>query len=252
MADTIKIFETVDELALYFASFLEARIRETPEDTTFSWVLSGGATPALIFRAVALNCRESVDWNKIKVFWGDERCVGPQDEESNFRMARENLLELLPIPWYNIFRIHGENDPAEEAVNYSELFARQVNSYMGIPNADLVTLGLGEDGHTASVFPGGADLFSSHQLFDVSEHPLTKQKRITACVKVINNAKTIIILAPGENKAGMVARILDEQTGWEQLPAAWVRPEKGEKIWLLDRKSASKLKSNTNNEKPID
>ena len=252
MADTIKIFETVDELAFYFASFLEISIRETPDDTTFSWVLSGGNTPKLIFRAVALNCRESIDWNKVKVFWGDERCVGPQDEESNFRMARENLLELLPIPAVNIYRIYGENEPAEEAIRYSELFASHVNSCLGIPNADLVMLGLGEDGHTASVFPGCPDLFNSNKLFEAAEHPDTKQKRITACGKVINHAKTVIILASGENKAGMVTRIIDEQPGFDQLPAAWVRPEKGVKIWLLDRKSAFNLKSNTKNEKQTD
>ena len=241
MANPIKIFDTVEELAQYFASLLATRINETPDGRYFSWVLSGGSTPECVFRKIASSFRGTIDWNKVKVFWGDERCVGPKDKESNYKMARENLLGQIPIPASNIFRIRGEENPAIEVVRYAEQFVRQVKPHHGIPQADFVMLGLGEDGHTASIFPSNIDLFSSDKFFDVAEHPDTGQKRITATGKIINHAKFVVILTTGESKASKVVQIINQLSGWEQLPASHVCPENGELIWMLDQKSASRL-----------
>ena len=241
MAQTIKIFETVEKLAQYFASFLVSQVIETPDHRNFTWVLSGGITPKIIFREIASTCRDNIDWSRLNVFWGDERCVGPEDTESNFKMARENLLGCVPIPASNVFRIHGEADFSGEAERYAGLFKMQVVPVNDIPQVDLIMLGLGEDGHTASIFPATIDLFNSDQIFVSTEHPVTKQKRITVTGKIINHAKMVVIVATGEAKALMVARIINHLPGWDQLPAGRICPDDGELIWLLDKDAASKL-----------
>jgi len=243
MKTSVKIFDTVEELAEYFATLLILHIRETPDDREFSWVLSGGTTPKLVFRKIASNFRDFIPWNKVNIFWGDERCVDPEDDDSNFKMAKESLLDHVPIPPSNYFRIQFEADPATEAGRYAELFRKQVKLYQGIPRADLLMLGLGEDGHTASIFPENLQLFNSDKLFEPTEHPDTRQKRITATGKVINRAKLVVMLVTGEAKASRVAQIINRLKGWDQLPAARVRPENGELIWLLDQKTAFKLKN---------
>jgi 6-phosphogluconolactonase len=243
MGTRIEIFDTVDVLAQYFAALLAQRILETPAGRDFSWVLSGGSTPGTVFSEIASSCRNTIDWSRVNVFWGDERCVDPCDSESNYKMAREKLLTHVPIPSSNIFRIHGEADPAAEAARYSDLFGRHVTPYHGVPQADLIMLGLGEDGHTASIFPSNIELFSSDNLFDVAEHPETAQKRITATGKVINQAKLVVILATGESKAARVDQVINRSEGWDTLPASRVSPENGELIWLLDNKAAARLTS---------
>jgi len=241
MRDQVKIFDTLEELASYFALLLESRIRNKNNDQAFSWMLSGGTTPKSIFKKIAANYKNSIDWNKVKIFWGDERCVSPADDESNYRMARENLLDDIPIPPANVFRIHGESEPEFEARRYSTLFSRHVTADEGIPQADLIMLGLGEDGHTASIFPANIGLFGSNKLFEPSENPLTKQKRITATGKVINNARTVIFLVSGESKAKMLVRIIERKVGWQKLPASLVHPVNGEPLWLLDELAAKQL-----------
>jgi 6-phosphogluconolactonase len=244
MGPLIKIFDTVEELSDYFAAQLALRVRATPEGRTFSWVLSGGTTPKLVFRRIASKFRNAIDWNKVKVFWGDERCVGSEADESNFKMARENLLDFVPISPDSIFRIRGEDDPASEASRYAEVLELHADLQYGIPRPDFVMLGLGEDGHTASIFPGNLQLFNSDRLFEVTEHPVTKQKRITATGKLINHSKTVIILVTGEAKASVAARVIGQRDGYDQLPATFVQPENGELLWLLDQKAAFKLKQN--------
>ncbi len=243
MGNTIIIFDTAEELAHYFASLLTSLIRKTKPSGTFSWVLSGGNTPKFIFREIASELKDSIEWKRVRVFWGDERCVGPEDNDSNYKMAKENFLDQVNIPPANIFRICGEAAPAGEAERYSLQYSRNVKQVKGIPRCDLLMLGLGEDGHTASIFPPDVQLFSSDKLFETTLHPETKQRRITATGKIINNAKTVVMLATGESKAARVAQILGNPDGSERLPAARVRPEKGEVIWMLDRPASKKLKS---------
>jgi 6-phosphogluconolactonase len=241
MDPQVKIFETADDLAEFFASFLASGIRETEGNSHFSWVLSGGNTPKLLFHAIVEGYRDAIDWTRVKLFWGDERCVPPGDEQSNFRMTKEYLLDYLPVPASNIFRIQGEEDPADEAARYERLFSKELSHHQEFPRADLVMLGMGDDGHTASVFPQNIELFGSDKLFEPSVHPLTGQLRITATGKVINQAKSVILLATGEAKATMAARVIRRQHGCDLLPAALVKPESGELTWLLDKPAAAKL-----------
>lgn len=242
MNNSIRIFKNIDELSLFFAHKLFAKTQATTSGKRISLVLSGGSTPRRVFDYLALNFKDKIDWQKVLIFWGDERCVAPENEESNFRMAKESLLDLIPIPDKNIFRIKGEMDPYTESLLYADKVRENIPAKNNIPQFDFLMLGLGDDGHTVSIFPGNLHLFNSDKLFDVAENPYSKQKRITATGKIINNSATIIFLVTGESKAEMVARIIEKKEGWEELPAAKVHPTNGELIWLLDEKAAMKLK----------
>jgi 6-phosphogluconolactonase len=243
MKRIINIFKSKDELARFFALKLSDGIRDIPEGHYFTIALSGGSTPGMVFAWLASNFREQIDWQKVKVFWGDERCVPPESDDSNFRMASESLLVHVPIPESNIYRIKGENNPESEAIRYEEVVHRNIRSQNDIPRFDLIMLGLGEDGHTASIFPGNTQLFSSEKTFEMAENPYSGQKRITATGRIINNAKTVVFVVTGESKAEMVSRVIENKEGREKLPAAMVQPVKGEIIWLLDEKAAALLGS---------
>ncbi|MBE0638710.1 MAG: 6-phosphogluconolactonase [Bacteroidales bacterium] len=236
----LQVFSSVEELAAYFTAKLKEILSQSGNTVPISVALSGGSTPKAIFEYIANN-DTGIPWNKIQLFWGDERCVSPESTESNYRMAKEHLLKHIPLSTSNIFRIKGEEAPVAEAQRYAETVVKLVPQQNQVPQFDIILLGLGEDGHTASLFPGSTELLQSHQLFEATEHPVTGQKRITATLKLINNAKTIFFLVTGESKAKMVGRILKRKNNWKQLPAAMVQPINGENIWLLDEKAAGQL-----------
>lgn len=235
----IKIFEEIDELSSFFGNIIMDEMYKKNDDDYFSIALSGGSTPKLIFRYLAKYFKHNINWGKVLVFWGDERCVDPNDDESNYKMAMEWLLKLVPMPSENIFRIFGEDNPQEESERYSELIKSKLPNYDGIPVFDLVLLGLGEDGHTASIFQNNLELFNTNKLFDVATHPKTKQKRITASGTLINCAQTITFIVIGEKKAEVVSSILNNNDLWEKYPASHIKPVNGELIWLLDKNAAS-------------
>ncbi|MBT8387961.1 MAG: 6-phosphogluconolactonase [Ignavibacteria bacterium] len=249
MNKSVKIFSTVENLSLYFAQTLAKYVSKTPEDRFFSLALSGGSTPKVIFEFIRFNFKNKINWSKIIIFWGDERCVSSESDESNYKMASESLLKHIPIPYTNIFRIKGEEDPATEANRYSEIVSKLIASTNGIPQFDLIMLGLGEDAHTASIFPNNIHLFDSKKLFEVSKHPDTKQKRITATGKIINNSKAVFFIATGKKKSEKVYQILEKKNKWKFYPASLVDPKNGELIWLLDNLSAEQLSGGVKNAK---
>jgi len=228
---SIKIFRTIDNLAGSFAEFLMQKVNETPEDESFSIALSGGSTPKKIYTYLSDNFEDKINWGKMKIFFGDERCVLPDNEDSNYRMANESLLKNISIPKENIFRIKGENDPIKEAKRYEEVLKSNLLSLNGIPQFDLILLGLGEDGH---IFPNQVNLFYSARLCEVAVHPQTKQKRITLTGKIINNAKNIVFLVTGKNKANILSKIIDVNNYKNKFPASLVNPENGNLTWFLD------------------
>ena len=248
MEKIFEIFNGVDELSHFFAKKIADDIQQISSGNYYSIALSGGSTPRNVFEYLALNFKHQIDWQKVQVFWSDERCVDPESEESNYRMAKESLLDMLPIPTNNIFRIHGEANPSTEVERYSEIIKKNIGSHGSIPQFNLMMLGLGDDGHTVSIFPGNLHLFKSTKLCEVAVNPYSKQKRITLTGRVINEAKTVIFLVTGKVKAEMVARIIEKKEGWEKLPASMVHPEEGKLFWLLDKQAASKLNL-TNNDK---
>ena len=186
--------------------------------------------------------KNSIAWDAIHFFWGDERCVPPEHEDSNFRMAQQTLLEPLAIPQENIHRILGENEPAAEAMRY----ANEIQSHSRVashemPRFDWILLGLGTDGHTASLFPGMKVQEDPSGICAVAVHPESGQKRITLTLNVLNHAKRVTFIVTGKGKAEVVAEILNQSQKSETYPAAHVIPQQGELQWFLDEEAASKI-----------
>jgi 6-phosphogluconolactonase len=239
---TIKIFSTPYELAEKFAGEMVSMINESANQKKFFTIaLSGGSTPELLYTSLIENYAQSVPWKYVHFFWGDERCVPPENVESNFGMAKEKLLNKIEIPSINIHRIKGEEDPVSEARRYSEELALFTLKSEGIPSLDLILLGLGEDGHTASIFPGHLDMFDSDKICEVATHPSLMQKRITFTGRVINNAKAVSFLVSGKKKAGVVEKMLKNDPLALNYPASYVVPVHGSLSWFIDREAGNLL-----------
>jgi 6-phosphogluconolactonase len=182
-----------------------------------------------------------IDWSQVHFYWGDERCVPPTDAESNYGMTAELLLSKIEIPGENIHRIQGENDPEQEARRYGELLVKELQTYNGVPQFDLVILGMGDDGHTASIFPYQMHLWESAKNCEVAKHPGSGQKRITITGSVINTASVVAFLVTGAGKAPKVREIIQKEGDYKAYPASLVEPESGELYWFLDKDAAKEL-----------
>jgi len=237
----IKISENQADLANDLAGELSEMInRAAARQRALTVALSGGRTPEILFMVLGSKYSEITDWNYVHFFWGDERCVKPDDPESNFGMTCRTFLNKIKIPESNIHRIRGEEDPGEEAIRYAGEIRSVTKSLNNLPAFDLIILGLGDDGHTASIFPDFRNLLSSKQVCEVSAHPQSRQKRITLTGPVINNAFSIIFLVTGLSKAEIVSDIID-RPGEVDYPAASIEPMHGTLKWYLDRDAASML-----------
>lgn len=236
----IIVLPTIEKLANFVTTLLAEKTAKIKDGEFISVVLSGGSTPKKIFEYISSHDKKLVVWNKIRFFWGDERCVPPEDNESNYKMARLSLFEGLNIPEENIFRIFGEAEPEDEAVRYSKIISENVSVENKLPRFDVMLLGLGEDGHTASIFPENTQMFYSKNYCEVATHPKSGQKRITLTGPVINNSQSIVFMVTGPDKAKMVANIIqgDEET---EFPASLAKPVNGKLTWLLDTDAAKQL-----------
>lgn len=241
----IIVFNEINDAALKAVEFINQKLERLQSNNFFTIALSGGSTPKNLFDSISKNYSDKIDWRKIKLFWGDERCVPPDNEESNYRMTYEHLIKHINIPTENIFRIKGESEPEKESKRYSELLQKELKNISGIPSFDLVVLGLGEDGHTASIFPDQLELFHSDNFCVTAVHPVTKQKRISITGKIINNADKVVFLVTGENKAQKIYEIINEKETAKNYPAYFVNPISKNLVWLID-KDAAKLIDKTN------
>jgi len=220
--------------------FARAAGQAIHEGRSFHVALAGGSTPVEIYRRLTKPPhRGAIPWERIRFYWGDERCVPPDDERSNFRMAREALFEPLGIPPRQVFRMKGEEDPVRAARSYEDTLRRRVAGRP--PRLDLVLLGLGTDGHTASLFPDTAALVQERRLVAANFVPKFPEWRITLTLRAINSARRVIFLVAGAVKAAAAAKILDKQPGYRALPASRVAPRRGTLLWLLDEAAASRL-----------
>jgi 6-phosphogluconolactonase len=234
----LKIFKDKQEVAQNFTEFLTGLIASTEEDIHIA--LSGGSTPKIVFKELAGNTM-GIDWSQVHFYWGYERCVPPTDAESNYGMTAELLLSKIEIPGENIHRIQGENDPEQEARRYGELLVKELQTYNGVPQFDLVILGMGDDGHTASIFPYQMHLWESAKNCEVAKHPGSGQKRITITGSVINTASVVAFLVTGAGKAPKVREIIQKEGDYKAYPASLVEPESGELYWFLDKDAAKEL-----------
>ena len=243
MNRSIKIFPTPQDLAESFASDLAKSINKAAEKNEYITVaLSGGSTPRLSFSLLAEKYSQSVDWNYVHLFWVDERCVPPDDPESNFGMTNRFLLSRIKIPKKNIHRIRGEADPVKEAERYSAEIMKYTLQKNHLPSFNIMILGMGDDGHTASIFPGNTKLFSVKKFCDTAVHPVSGQRRITLTGKVINNAGEIFILVTGGKKAKIMNEIFSKNENSAMFPAAHINSNNGSTNWLLDEEAANNFK----------
>lgn len=226
------------EVAQQFSAYLAALAQDRPE---VHIALSGGSTPKIVFDVLAEAFSTKIDWGKVHFYWGDERCVPPDDEESNYRMTYEHLFSKINVPESNIHRILGENNPMGEAMRYANLLEIQLDRVDGIPQFDLVILGMGDDGHTASIFPHEIELWNADDHCVVAIHPDSGQKRVSLNGKVINKAKEVAFLVTGTGKQEKVKAILEKMEGYKAYPAALVEPESGKLLWFMDTAAAATL-----------
>ncbi len=237
----IKIFEDTNILAEQFTlEFITEINLLLKNKERINIALPGGNTPKFFFQKL-VSFKEKFDWKKIFLFWGDERCVPPGDSESNFGMTKKYLLDHVEIPSENIKRIKGENNPIDETKRYSSVIKENLTEINGLPGFDIIILGLGEDGHTASIFPDQMELLSSNEICSVASHPVTKQKRITLTGKIINNSKEIFFLVTGRNKSFTVSEIINEKGNYLKYPAYYIKPFTRRAVWFLDNEAASYL-----------
>ena len=209
----------------------------------FRIALSGGNTPRPVYSEIARIGRD-LPWDRTLITFGDERCVPPDDPRSNYALADKTLFTPLRIAPSQIYRMAGEcRDPQAAASEYEQQLRLVTKTAPSAkPSLDLVLLGLGEDGHTASLFPGAPVLRDRQRLIAATQSPKDPPNRLTMTLGVINRASVILFLVAGANKAGVVRAILDPKTETERrLPASLVEPEEGRLIWFLDRGAAAEL-----------
>ena len=209
--------------------------------------LSGGSTPRPLYTLLATKrYSQRIDWLRVHVFWGDERCVPPDNPQSNYQMARETLLDEVPIPVSNIHRIRGEEDPEKAAVAYE----KELRTFFGVDardgsprlGFDLILLGMGDNGHTASLFPGSPAVNEKERWVMAQYVEVVSMWRITLTPVVSNAAKNVLFIVSGAEKAERLRDVLEGPFQPEVLPAQIVRPASGRLLWFVDRTAAGRLK----------
>ena len=201
----------------------------------FHLALSGAGTAQKMFRIWVEEFRNGINWEQLRFYWVDERCVDPQDDESNYKHAYESLFQPLDIPVSHVHRIHGERDPEVEAEHYSEMVKWELPGYSCLHRFNCVILGIGEDGHTASIFPQNKNLLTDEHCYVVSEHPQSGQKRITMTGTLILNSKMILIPVIGTDKTNILRKVINvSQTDAFLLPASYIISHAPEAIIYTD------------------
>jgi 6-phosphogluconolactonase len=240
MLSTVEILadeaSLADAAADRFIGLVESTLRYR---TVADVCLAGGSTPRAMNELLAASYRRgSVAWDRVRFFFGDERTVPPDDAESNYRMTRETLFDPLNIPESHIFRMHGEDDPQKAAAAYADVLTRELGTR---PRFDLLFLGMGPDGHTASLFPGTIAGIDDTKLVVANRVEKFSTWRITLTPHVINDAAHVIITTGGDSKADAVHAVFDGPYLPDTYPVQLVAPMDGELHWLIDEAAAAKL-----------
>lgn len=224
-------------------TFAESAREAVAQRDAFAVALSGGTTPKAAYRLLASEpFRSQIDWSKVCIYFGDERCVPPDDPASNYLMAYEALLGSVPIPSEHVFRMRGEAEPGIAANEYASLLRTNLG---GHPILDLVLLGLGEDGHTASLFPGSVLEPGDASLVRAVYSTSQAMWRITMTPEVINAGRSVVFAADGEAKATALRAVLEGPRDVTRWPAQIVQPSSGRLTWLVDEAAARGLNETT-------
>jgi 6-phosphogluconolactonase len=236
MKRKIHVSPDVDSLIHEAAGrIVEAAAVAIREHERFSIALSGGNTPRGLYQLLASDVyQKQIDWQHVEIYFGDERCVPPDSEQSNYRMAFIAMLSEVPIPAKQIHRMRGEIDPQEAAKEYGELLKEK----FGDGGLDMVLLGMGDDGHTASLFPGTTALHETKHRCVANHVEKLNTWRITLSAPFINKSAAVMILVAGADKAARLHEVLEGPTEPERLPIQMIQPETGTLTWLLDAGAA--------------
>jgi 6-phosphogluconolactonase len=243
---TYKVWETPEEMAFAAAQLFASSIEKAVKTRGIARLaISGGSTPKAMFKLLADPAQPflmTIPWDKLHLYWVDERCVGPDDPESNYGVARDLLLTKVPIPESNVYRMEGELDPEEAASRYESVLRNSMKlEGAESPAFDLVALGMGPDGHTASLFPHTEGLDEIGRLV-IANHVAQKDTwRITLTWPVINQATEVAFELDGAGKADILAEVLTGPRDIERLPSQLIRPSNGKLLFLLDQAAAAKL-----------
>ncbi|MDQ3820554.1 MAG: 6-phosphogluconolactonase [Acidobacteriota bacterium] len=235
-------FDNPEEVARAAADrFVEIARAAVGARGRFSVALSGGSTPKRAYELLAsTEYRDKIDWAKAHIFFGDERCVPPDDAESNYRMANEAMLSRVALPGRNVHRIQGVGDPVANARLYEDELRTFFND-AAWPRFDLVLLGMGDDGHTASLFPGSAAINEQRAWVAANWVEKFKAYRITLTLPAINHAAHIAFLVTGESKADRLSEVLGGTNSSAQLPSQLIKPADGSLEWLIDKAASARL-----------
>lgn len=237
-----RIFKDAEEASVAVAELIKSESdAKKAIGKKLNLAISGGSTPRLLFSILGDKYKDEIEWDAIRFFWVDERCVEPTDKESNYGMIYDVLLQDSLSPAENIFRIKGEEIPENEAERYQAVLWNELPVKQGFPVFDLVLLGMGEDGHTASIFPESLHLLDSESSVGVSHHPSSGQKRITLTGNTICNAEKIVFLITGEAKSEILKKILYREKAIEMYPAAYISEKANDVAFYLDKAAAEKL-----------
>ncbi len=237
----LHVLSTTEEAAQAKAQFVAALAKEcSASQGRFTVALSGGSTPRRLYQVLAsLPYTKEMAWDRWQVFWSDDRCVPPDHQDSNYRMAREELLDHVAIPNTNVHRMRGEDDPHEAAQAYEHVVREVFQS--PAPSFDLILLGIGDDGHTASLFPGTEALGEQDRLVVDNWVPDLQVHRITFTLPLINAAKVVAFLDTDGTKAGVLRQVLEPAPGEVMPPSGLVRPSPGVVHWFLTAAAAGQL-----------
>ena len=237
----IQVFATPDALADAVAEHIVACAADAISSSgRFTLALAGGSTPRAAYSRLAT--RDSgleLDWRRVHVLWGDERCVPPDDPRSNYRMAKEALLDRVPIPPDQIHRIRGEDDPERAAAEYE----RELRALLGDDGLDLALLGMGEDGHTASLFPGQAAVHERARWVTAVPAPDGKLWRVTLTPALLNRSSNVTFVVSGASKGARLQQVLEGPFTPEVQPAQAIHPIQGRLTWMVDQAAAARLRA---------
>ena len=242
MKPTIKEFKDNPEVAEQFAADLVEMIAEIGKtQSTVTISLSGGSTPKLLFSVLAENYADQVQWSKVHFFWGDERMVAPDDAQSNYGEANALLLSKIDIPDSNVHRVLGEAEPVAECARYETEIEKYVSAnQQEVPSFDILMLGMGSDGHTASIFPHQMEFLTSERVCELATHPDSGQKRVSVTGKVLNAAKRVFFLVTGASKADVLEEIINQTGKFETYPTSFVKPA-NPATFYIDQAAGAKL-----------
>lgn len=246
MKSDIRIFKESETLSRHAASlWVQQSALAINDRNRFLVALNGGNTPNRLFQLLATEYRAQIDWSKAHVFWGDERCVPADDPGSSYGQAREMLLRHVPIPETHIHRVNTDLGPAEAARDYALTLGQFASPPLEIPRFDLVYLGMGEDGHTASLFPGSPVEVAETVIPVTAYYQDRPANRVSLTQRVFNQARVVAFMATGAKKADTLAEVLSDRYDPVRLPAQRIDPAHGQLIWLVDEAAAEKLPRKT-------